>query len=57
MVQFKSTFELHIKVYITLTFIGVLDEKNSSVTGNNVSFIYPDMETVFLGRFENKLVI
>ena len=32
---------------------GELDD-NSTVTGDNISFIYPDGETAFLGRFENK---
>ena len=27
------------------------------VTGDNISFIYYDMRTAFLGRFENKLML
>ena len=29
-------------------------DDNGTVTGDNISFIYPDGETAFLGRFENK---
>ena len=29
------------------------DFKDGEVTGDNLSFIYPDMETVFYGKFEN----
>jgi len=30
--------------------------ENSSVTGNEIAYIYTDRETAFLGRFENKWV-
>ena len=32
---------------------GTMDT-NGKMTGNNISYIYPDMETVYLGKFENR---
>ncbi len=29
---------------------------NGSISGDNIAYIYPDMETVFLGTFQNKLM-
>ena len=35
---------------------GKLDPTNHTVTGDSIAYIYPDMETSFLGKFENKLM-
>ena len=32
---------------------GVTDPDDGSITGNNISYIYPDMETALLGTFED----
>ena len=32
---------------------GTSDPLDGSITGNNISYIYPDMETTLLGRFKN----
>ena len=35
---------------------GNINEKDGLITGDNIAYIYPDMETVLLGRFEDKLM-
>ena len=35
---------------------GMIDEKDGKITGDNIAYIYPDMETVLLGRFEDRLM-
>ena len=35
---------------------GLINEKDGSITGDSISYIYPDMETALLGRFEEKLM-
>ena len=32
---------------------GITDPTDGSITGNNISYIYPDMETALLGRFKD----
>jgi hypothetical protein len=29
---------------------------NGSITGDNIAYIYPDMDTVFIGTFQNKIM-
>ena len=36
---------------------GTINETNGMITGNNIAYIYPDMETVYLGAFENRKMI
>jgi hypothetical protein len=36
--------------------LGKLDPTNNTVTGYHIAYIYPDKETAFLGRFENKFM-
>ena len=36
---------------------GKINEKNGMITGNDIAYIYPDMETVYLGKFENSKMI
>ena len=36
---------------------GTTNETNGIITGNNIAYIYPDMETVYLGAFENRKMI
>ena len=33
---------------------GVVDPADGSLTGNNISYIYPDMETALLGKFKDR---
>ena len=33
---------------------GVTDPTDGSITGNNISYIYPDMETALLGKFKDR---
>ena len=33
---------------------GVIRNSDGTITGNNVSYIYPDMETSFTGKFEKR---
>ena len=35
---------------------GHINDEDGTITGDNISYIYPDMETVLLGRFENRLM-
>ena len=35
---------------------GILDSTNGTITGKNISYIYPDMETVLLGKFEDRIM-
>ena len=35
---------------------GRLNLTNGAVTGDSISYIYPDMETVLLGRFEDRIM-
>ena len=35
---------------------GSIFNSNGKITGNNISYIYPDMETSFVGRFENRVM-
>ena len=35
---------------------GMIDEKDGKISGDNIAYIYPDMETVLLGRFEDRLM-
>ena len=35
---------------------GMIGEKDGKITGDNIAYIYPDMETVLLGRFEDRLM-
>ncbi len=35
---------------------GVIDEASGLITGNSISYIYPDGETALLGRFEDKVM-
>ena len=35
---------------------GKISSKDETITGNNISYIYPDMNTVLLGRFENSVM-
>ena len=32
---------------------GLVDPTDGSITGNNISYIYPDMETALLGKFND----
>ena len=32
---------------------GIINPNDGTITGNNISYIYPDMKTVLVGRFEN----
>ena len=36
---------------------GTIDVDDGTITGDNISYIYPDMETALLGRFENAVMI
>ena len=36
---------------------GTINETNGMITGNDIAYIYPDMETVYLGAFENRKMI
>ena len=33
---------------------GVTDPSDGSMTGKNISYIYPDMETALLGKFKDR---
>ena len=35
---------------------GRISNSNGRITGNNISYIYPDMETSFVGRFEDRVM-
>ena len=35
---------------------GKLDPTNHTVSGDSIAYIYPDRETSFLGKFENKFM-
>ena len=35
---------------------GMIDETGGKITGDSIAYIYPDMETVLLGRFEDRLM-
>ena len=35
---------------------GIINSLDGSISGNNISYIYPDMETAFVGRFENRVM-
>ena len=35
---------------------GSIHSLDGSISGSNISYIYPDMETAFLGRFENRVM-
>ena len=35
---------------------GKITSKDGMVTGKNISYIYPDMETALVGKFENRLM-
>ena len=43
MIGGKRTGQLH----------GTIDTADGTITGNNISYIYPDMETALLGKFTN----
>ena len=43
-------------VFLVCLISGLLDPTNHTVTGDNIAYIYPDQETVFLGKFENKIM-
>ena len=33
---------------------GMIQDSNGTISGNNISYIYPDMETAFVGKFEDR---
>ena len=35
---------------------GKVHPDNGTLTGDAIAYIYPDMETAFIGRFENKFM-
>jgi hypothetical protein len=35
---------------------GALDTSNGTITGDNISYIYPDMETVLFGKYEDRIM-
>ena len=35
----------------------ISERKNGRISGDNMSYIYPDMETAFVGRFDNRIMI
>ena len=35
---------------------GNLDATDGTITGSNISYIYPDLETVLLGKFEDRIM-
>ena len=36
---------------------GIINEADGSITGDNIAYIYPDMETVFKGKFEDRKMV
>ena len=36
---------------------GTINETNGLISGNDIAYIYPDMETTYLGKFENRKMI
>jgi len=39
-----------------LLYQGKVDPLNGSITGDHIAYIYPDMETAYIGTFNNKFM-